>query len=200
MKKYAFVILILIALLLICPVKYQNTNSYNNKAYYPLDQLQNDYSLADAKVDNCVVYENGDITYGQSVWDSFTAKTQKGKPATVRLAFYYTLDAPSHYAKEYYESIKAEYPVLYIKDLRFDGNKYVIAGFEEGTLYEKEYKYMMKYKGEPRSPSALFQKYTRYVLVNDNTATWEDIEDGALSSRFGASIDNYPVYTDLTWK
>lgn len=201
MKKFIAVFVILIVLITFWPINFwdRNVNSPNAN-YVPLEQLPEDYSLENAKADKCVVYENGDITHGQSIWNGFTTQARKGNAVTVRLAYYYTLDDSSHYSKEYYESIKDDYPVLYVKDLSFDGNKYRLEGFEDSKLYEKEYNYMMKYEGEPRSPSAVFSKYTRYVLVNDNTATWEDIEDGAVSSQSGAYIDNYPVYTDLIWK
>lgn len=162
-----------------------------------LNDLSDNYSLDDAKSDNCVTFEDGDITYGQSVWDTFTKKTLNSKPATVRLGFYYTLGDPSRYSKELYEKIKDNYPILYINDLSFDGKKYIIESIEDGKLTSKEYKYLMKYNGHPRSTSALFSEYTYYVLVNDNNVTWDDIEHGMLSSQSGAYIDHYRVYSDL---
>lgn len=200
MKKFA-VFVILIAFLFIWPVKLWDSNvSSLNTNYLPLEKIPEDYSLENAIVDKCVVYEDGDITHGQLIWNRFAELTQKGEPASVRLAYYYTLEDSSHYSKEYYETVKDDYPVLYINDLSFNGNKYTVKGYAEGKNYEKEYNYMKKFKGEPRSPSASFSKYVHYVLVNDNTVTWEEIEDGAVSSQFGAYIDNYPVYTDLIWE
>ncbi|WP_066714572.1 hypothetical protein [Clostridium sp. Marseille-P299] len=165
-----------------------------------LDAIPDDYSLEDAKSDGCVVYEDGDITYGQSFWDDFIRATEKGKSATIRLAFYYTLGNPSTYSKEYYEQIKDDYPMLYIKDLSYDGEKYKIEGFEDGQMITNEYKYMMKYEGQPNNASALFSDYTYYVLVNDNSVTWDDIEHGMFSSQFGDAIDHYVVYKDLILK
>lgn len=103
-----------------------------------MNQLSGNYYLDDAKSDNCVVFEDGDISYGQSVWDSFIEKTENGQPETVRLGFYYTLGDPSHYSEEYYEEIKDDYPILYINDLSFNGKKYIIESIEEGQLISKE--------------------------------------------------------------
>lgn len=165
-----------------------------------LIQLPENYNLDDAKSENCVVFEDGDITYGQSSWDDFITATDNGKPSTVTLAFYYTLGEPSRYSEEYYEEIKDDYPVFYIKDLSFDGKKYNIEGFEDGKLISKEYKYLLKYEGRPNSATAIFSKYTYYVLVDDNTVTWSAIEHGMVSSKSGDWIDHSTVYSDLVYK
>lgn len=191
MRKSVIILLVLIFLLTACS---------KNVANDSLIQLPDSYNLDDAKSGNCVVFENGDITYGQSVWDDFITGTDNGKSSTVRLAFYYTLGDPSQYSEEHYEEIKDDYPVLYIKDLSFDGKKYIIEGAEDGKLISKEYKYLVKYEGRPNSATAIFYKYTYYVLVDDNTVTWDDIEHGMLSSQFGDWIDHYTVYSDLVFK
>lgn len=163
----------------------------------PYNQLPDDYSLENAKSDDCVVFENLDITAGQSVWEKFITSTTNGKPSTVRLAFYYTLNNPSHYSAEYYEEIKDDYPALYIMDLSYDSNKYMLYYKADEQEYTKEFSYLVKYTGKPRSSSAVFSEYVYYVLVNDNSVTWEDIEDGMFSSQSDAWIDHYKVYSDL---
>jgi hypothetical protein len=195
MRKPIIILLALIFLL---------TGCKENAATVTLDQLPSDYDLEDAKSDNCVVYEDSDITYGQTLWDDFITATDKGISATVRLAFYFTLGDPSSYTKECYEEIKDDYPVLYIQDLSFDGKKYVIESIEDGQLISKEFKYMKKYEGQPRSATAIFSDYTYYVLVNDNTVTWEDIWDGMISSKssFGSvhNLVHKLVYSDYVFK
>ncbi|ABX43541.1 hypothetical protein [Lachnoclostridium phytofermentans] len=191
MKKSSIIFLIFIFLLTACS---------QNVTRVSLNNLSDNYGLDDAKSDNCVIFEDGAITSGQSVWDSFIKKTINSKPATVRLGFYYTLGDPSQYSEEYYEKIKDDYPILYIDDLSFDGKKYIIESIEDDELISKEYKYLLKYNGKPNSLNALFSEYTYYVLVNDNTLTWADIEHGMLSSQSGDSIDHYLVYSDLVMK
>jgi hypothetical protein len=83
--------------------------------------------------------------------------------------------------------------------LSFDGKKYIIEGVEDDKLISKEYKYLVKYEGRPNS-TAIFSKYTYYVLVDDNTVTWGDIEHGMVSSHFGDWIDHSTVYSDLVFK
>ena len=92
----------------------------------PLEQLPDNYSLEQAKKDGCVTHENGDVTQGKEIFEAFYNTAKSGKTAEVRLAFYYTLDDPSRYDPEYYESIKDDYPCLFIQDLSFDGEQYTI--------------------------------------------------------------------------
>ncbi len=165
-----------------------------------LDQLPDDYSYEDAVADGCVVFENSDVASGQSIWDAFLEKADAGNKASVRLAYYYTLDDPSRYAPEYYEEIKDDYPLLFVTDLTFDGSEYMIEEYEDGAPISRTFKYLMKYEGAPSSKDALYYSYLYYVLVNDDTVTWEDIERGMLSSVFGAAIDHYRVYFDLDFK
>jgi hypothetical protein len=164
----------------------------------PLNRMPEDYSLSDAKNDGCVVFEDGDITSGQSVWASFSKKVNSKETAQVRLVYYYTLGDSSRYAPELYEEIKDDYPVMYIKDLVYDGEGFNIEGYEDGEWVSRRYRYLMKYEGEPRSKWAVFSEYLYYVLTNDESVTWEDIEDGMFSSLMGDQIDHYRVYTDLS--
>ncbi len=191
MRNLAIILLALIFLTTACS---------KNEVNISLLHLPENYSLDDAKVDKCVIFENSNITYGQSNWNDFISTIDKSKPSTIRLAYYYTLDDPSKYSEEHYKEIKDDYPKLYIKDLISDGKKYIIQGVEEGNLVTKEYKYLMKYKGQPNSKFAVFSYYTYYVLVNDSLVTWDDIEHGMFSSKFGDWIDHYKVYSKLVYK
>ena len=158
-----------------------------------LKNISEDYTLEDARIDGCVCFDNGDITEGQKIWDEFVNATEKQEDAIVRLAFYYSLDE-EQCAPEYYESVKDEYPVLYIQELTYKDDSYTIRWFEEGKEIKKTYKYLMKYEGEPESETALYESYLRYVLTNDNTVTWEQIWRGSISSQLGDAIDHKVVY------
>ena len=155
--------------------------------------------LEDANEDGCVIFKDGDISSGQAIWDEFLAVVDSGEKSMVRLVFYYSLGDPDRYAPEYYEKIKDEYPKMYVKDLSYDGEKYTLRWFEDEEIV-RSYKYLMRYEGEPSSQWALFDRYVRYVLVNDNTLTWEDIEYGMFSSQMGDYIDHNTVYVDLQIK
>lgn len=190
-NKLLFILLIFFFILTACS---------KNIADVSLTQLPENYSLEDAKSDDCVVFENSDITYGQTKWDKFIQEAEDGKTSTVRLAFHFTLGDPSRYSKELYEEMKDDYPSLHVMDLSFDGKKYIIEIVEDGRLVSKEYQYLMKYEGRTRSGTATFSEYTYYVLVDDNTVTWDDIEHGMISSQSGDWIDHYKVYSDIVLK
>jgi len=163
-----------------------------------LDRLPGDYSLEDAKKDGCVTFEDIDITSGQQRWDDFVKNVGIGEPASVRLAYYYTIGDPARLDPEYYEEVKDQYPALYIKDLSYDGERYVIEGFEDDQMISQEYQYLRRFEGEPGSPYASFSKYIYYVLLNDDSVTtWEEIERGMLSSQSDASIAHRVVYSDF---
>lgn len=162
----------------------------------PLESLPADYSLEQAKEDGCVVMEDLSVTSGQEVWDNFVKTASAGKKATVRLGYYYTLD-PDHVSQEYYEANKDRYPVLFIRDLTFDGEKYVARGYENGEEIVQEYPHLMKYEGKTETPHASYGSYVHYVLTLDDTVTWEQLQAGMLSSQLGDHIPHSTVYTDL---
>ena len=155
--------------------------------YIPYDKIPTNYSLEDAKKDGLVVHKDYDITEGQAVWDEFIAETEKGNSCSIRLMFYYTPEGqgitPAH---EQYEEIKGDYSGFYIQDLSFDGNIYTLYRVEEKQEYKREYEYL---KG--LEDSAVI----RYVLVNDNNVTWEQIMRRMQSSDILDWIDVNVVYS-----
>lgn len=171
-----------------------NKNISSTVDYMPYAEIPQEYSLENAKADGLVVYEDSNITSGQSAWDEFAKKSKKGTPCMVRLAFYYTLADPSQYAPELYEEIKDDYPQLFIQDLSFDGKMYTLFYAEEETEYIFKYKYLKRFEEKPKSDTAIYSEIIRYLLVNDSEVTWEQIFQGMLSSRFGDLIDHKTVY------
>ena len=167
--------------------------------YIPYGKIPESYSIEDAMADNCVAFNDLDIIAGQSVWDDFLEKTQEGEVAMVRLAFNYTLGDPDRYAPELFELIKDDYPLLYMQDLSFDGEKYMLFYTENDKVYSHEYEYLQRFEGKPQSGTATYSEYVIYALVNDNTVSWEEIEKGKVSSQFGAYIDHQIVYSDYIY-
>ncbi|MBQ8759572.1 MAG: hypothetical protein IJZ20_07750 [Clostridia bacterium] len=190
----------LIFSLLICSVFISGCTDKSESAFTPLEELPSDYSLSDAKADGCVVFENSDITNGENFWDSFVEQTKRGDDAYVRYCNYYTIEDPSRYYPEYYEEIKDEYPKMYVHDLTFDGDKYTVRWFEDGTEITREYRYMLKFDEKPQSERATYTQCTRYVLVNDKDVTWDDIFRGMTSSVSCAFIDHLTVYHDYIYQ
>ncbi|GKX31086.1 hypothetical protein SH1V18_35660 [Vallitalea longa] len=190
MKKYIIIFIILIIISLPICIKYTNL-------FHKIIPSYN--TLEDAKNDNCVVLENLDITSGQSIWQNFIKDTEEQKTGTVRLVNYLTLGDPSGYSKECYEEMKDKYPVLYVKDLHYDSEKYTLSCYEDDTEIKYEYKYLLRYTGKPRK-GATFSEYEYYVLINEDSYTWKEIEHGMFSSNMNDYIDFKLVYSDLTFE
>lgn len=165
-----------------------------------LKEISENYSLEQAKADGCVVHEGLDVTSGKDVFEAFYAKTEAGQKANVRLAFYYTLGDPSSYDPDYYESIKDDYPVLYIQDLTFDGEKYTLRWYEDGKEIVESYYYLMKYNEPKLSPYAVYDSSEEYILTNDNTVTRQDLWNGMISSQYDAYIEHHVVCSDLIYE
>lgn len=166
----------------------------------PMKEIPENYSLEQAKADGCVVHENGDVTSGKDIFKIFYERTLSGNKANVRLAFYYTLDDPSHYDPDYYESIKDDYPVLYIQDLSFDGKKYTLRQYEDGKEITESYDYLMKYDEPATSPYAVYDSSEEYILTNDNTVTRQDLWNGLISSFGDDYIEHKVVCSDLIYE
>lgn len=165
-----------------------------------LEKLPEPYSLEQAKADGCVTHENGDITQGKELFETFFNHATSGKADNVRLAFYYSLDDSSQYDPDYYESIKDDYPALYILDLSFDGKNYTLRYLEDEEEISRNYAYLKKYEGAAENPGASYQSYVRYVLTNDDTVTWPELVASSLSSQSQNWIDYYNVCTDLIYE
>lgn len=191
MKRYLFIYLISLFFLTSC----SSRNLLGN--YMPYNEIHDNYSLDDAKKDDCVVYENLRITSGQSIWNDFVKQAGAGNPCFVRLAFYYTIDEPERYDPDYYEQVKYDYPALYIQDLEYDGEKYTLSFAEGEEQYLFDYEYMKKFTGKTTSPYATFSQYTYYVLVNDDTVAWERIEKGLISALSTDFVNYKMVYINL---
>lgn len=166
-----------------------------------LKYASDNYTLEDAKKAGYVIVENSSLTHGKDTWQEFVdLSSQKKKPCKVRVVHWYTIGEPEHYDPNYYESKKNDYPKMYIMELEYDGKKFRIRHYEGEKLYSSEFKYLMRYEGEAESPYATFTSYVRYILVNDDKVTWNDIMRSMISSRTGDYIPHRQVYADLVFK
>ena len=129
--------------------------------------------------DNLVVFEDMRCTAGEEIWQAFYQKVSNGESASVEFEQRYTDE---------------QGVTTHLGSLRYDGHVFTLKDPE----IDQTYRYLMHYTGEPSSPYATFSHYEYYVLVNDDSVTWEDIEHGMFSSQFGDQIDHYTVYANLT--
>ena len=154
-------------------------------------------ALRQAKQDGYAVVEDGTPTYGQELWDVFYEATQRGEPASIQIARWYTLD-PERCDDTYYEAYKEDYPCIYYDEIRFDGTVYQLINWEDTRSYIPTYKYLMRYETEVATQYSKDEPQTviRYVLTQDDTVAWEDLLHGMFSSTFGAYIDHYSVWSE----
>ena len=149
-----------------------------------------EWDLTKYKNGEYVVFEESECTCGEKLWQKFYTSCQKGKPATVKLFWYYAA---------YEQQATADnMPTMALEELVYDGSKFTITSRgNRDEVQEKEYKFLKKYTGEPTSKDAIFSSYEYYVLVNDNRVTWEDIEHGMFSSQSGDYIDHAMVFQKI---
>ncbi len=180
-----------------CVIAVPDTGEASLYVYSPAKAVDPE-RLAEVIASGMVMMEDGDVTSGQEIWQSFCEKTQRGKTAAVQVAQYYTLD-PEKCDETYYEAYKEDYPSLYVQELTYDGALYTLRWTEQDTQYVRHYRYLMKYEGTIASyqSSKSPRDYTRYVLTNDNTVSWDDIMRGMASSRLSDYIDHFSIYTDI---
>ena len=162
--------------------------------YSPPERSDPD-ALQDAKDAGCAVMENGIATFGQEIWQSFVQTAQQGESSQVQVVQYYTLDETES-TGEYYEAEKEDDPVLYLLNLEFDGENYILHWMEEDMEYVRTYRYLMHYHGGDPDEEFISGTEDIYVLTNDNTVTWTDIVRGMLSSQSGDAINHYVVYRE----
>lgn len=189
--------LLLLLLLISCadPSKATDIDSYDPT--FPAEQL-----LRQVKKSDFVVHEDGDVVHGQELWQAFYEATATGESASVKLADYYTLDR-DRVSEEYYDKHKDEYPVIYLAELSFDGKVYTyrsINGLDGMEGYMRTYRYLKRFEDIPKNATATFTFCERYVLVHDDTVTYDRLQYGLYSSRLGDYIDHFEVYRDYEYK
>ena len=172
MKKRMFAALLFLLLLSSCGV---------NPEPLPFEELPEDYSLERAKDDGCLVTEDGAVTRGQEAWEEFLNAAEAGKAASVRLCSYYTLDDPSRYDPDYYESVKDDYPMMFLKDLSYDGERFTTLSYEEGQRHEETYSFLRR--REQTAPSSGV-KIIQYIITDDAESSLEKIGSQLYSSSF----------------
>ena len=116
----------------------------------PLEELLENYTLAQAEADGCVVMEGKTLLHGQQRWQNFVKLTGEGKPSAIRIFSY-----SSPYNPDYS-----------LKELVYNGEKFRL------KAYEKEYVYDEK-KGETVFGGWRFREDTYLYLKEDDIVRYE---------------------------
>ena len=157
--------------------------------YAPPRRAEDD-ALEAAREAGCVIVENGNLADGSEIWKEFYETAHRGEAASVRVAQYYTLD-PDRTVATTYEAYKQDYPALYIHELSFDGEKYILR--TESDI--KTYEHLMKYdiSGTPLAGNTEHKQVSQYILTHDATHTAQELFNSVASSALDAVIDHYPI-------
>ncbi|MBR5426160.1 MAG: hypothetical protein IK106_06515 [Clostridiales bacterium] len=204
MRKIIAILLLICSLasLASCARKAKADNSQENKK--KMEELfqkncSADEALKLAKESGAVVIEDLTCTSGKDVWEAFFKTTADGNTASVLCAHYYTIDK-DHMSPELYEEEKDDYPCLFFYLLEFDGNTYSVKARQSNldTLdREESFKYLQHFNGNAPA-TALYRTYDRYVLLDEKSENWEEIEAELLSSQYPSMRKQCWIYTDLT--
>ena len=168
-------------------------------------------ALEDARENVFVIMRNGSVIEGTEIWQDFVSDVENGQPAVVRLGYYYTLDK-DNVSPELFEAEKKDYPMLFFKQLYYDGSSFTLSPVnkleDKYVIYEKPgfnspevtYSFLMHYAGDSLFDFESFSAYDKYVLTNDDQVTWEQLWQSEISSLMGAWIPHEEVYCEYTWK
>ena len=149
----------------------------------PLENLPELYSGEQAMIDGCLVTRDGEVSENLAVLKDFIETTSRGEPAFIRIVNWY-YGEESHYTAE---------------DLTFDGSQYILEWIEDGRRQSRSYRYLKHFSGEKERENIAYDAYEHYVLVNDNSVSWQQIWESLISSQYGASIDHWTICSDYIY-
>lgn len=162
-----------------------------------------DEGLELAREAGAVILENARCTANKERMEEFYERARAGQSLSLLLAHYYTID-PEGMTPEAYEREKDDYPKLFFMLLESihgeEGEGYRLRVRQSGEAEPEtdEYApYLMHYLSDLGNTPSSFALCDQYVLVNDDTVTWEQIEHGMLSADFRDQIPHYSVFTDF---
>lgn len=167
---------------------------------FGLDQTASESLQEALSRGDIVITKNSDFLAGRDRLRAFTDAAHQGERGEILVLNYYDL-VGTRCGVEYFNEDGSNYPVAYLNRLSFDGEQYHFAVRETGTTEieqgaEGTFRYLMHYEGKTTPPARPFL-YERFVLVNDETLTWDRIEWGMLSSQFGDSVPHHIVASVL---
>ena len=161
--------------------------------------------IEDAKAHGFVVMRGMESPYNSELMDDFLEKVEAHRSADVRIAKVH--DASVNMAPDLELATKQDYPSLFLSEISFDGirfkvypinkidGKYVLAERERIDSSRRTLKYLKRMTDIPRSENALYNSAERYVLVDDDTLTWDDLMSGLFSNRLGDYKPFEEIYT-----
>lgn len=150
----------------------------------PMEDLPERYSQEQAMIDGCFVQEDGIARYNKERFQEFVANANNGIPGIIRIY-------NCHYGEEFQWSVA---------DLAYDANQYTLTSqytIDERNSYS--FRYLKHYTGEKAWENAEHDAFEYYILVNDDTLTWQDIHSNILDMGDSQNPPHWTVYSDFTY-
>ena len=146
----------------------------------PLNELPEVYSAEQAMIDGCFVTEDGTARENKELFQDFAVCSWNGIPGVIRTVNW-------HYGEDSRWSVY---------DLSFDGNMYTLTTLENTYTF----RYLKQFTGENAWEGADHDAFDYYVLVNDNTVTFEDIMTGKLDMSDWKNPAHWTVYANFIYR
>ena len=145
----------------------------------PLNELPELYSGEQAMIDGCFVTTDGVARENKELLQDFAVCSWNGMPGVIRTVNW-------HYGEDSYWSAY---------DLSFDGNVYTLTTLENTYTF----RYLKQFTGEKAWEGADHDAFDYYVLVNDDSVTFEDIMSGKLDMSDLENPAHWTVYADFIY-
>ena len=145
----------------------------------PLNELPELYSGEQAMIDGCFVTTDGVARENKELFQDFAVCSWNGMPGVIRTVNW-------HYGEDSYWSAY---------DLSFDGNVYTLTTLENKYTF----RYLKQFTGEKAWEGADHDAFDYYVLVNDDSVTFEDIMSGKLDMSDLENPAHWTVYADFIY-
>jgi hypothetical protein len=145
----------------------------------PLNELPEVYSAEQAMIDGCFVTEDGTARENKELFQDFAVCSWNGMPGVIRTVNW-------HYGED---SRWSAY------DLNFDGSVYTLTTLENTYTF----RYLKQFTGEKAWEGADHDAFDYYVLVNDDSVTFEDIMSGKLDMSDWENPAHWTVYADFIY-
>ena len=148
----------------------------------PLADTRENYSPEQAAADGCVVIESSTLLAGEKLWIDFVNTSAAGQPAAVRI----------------YQAYTDSYVV---KELRYNGEKYLLAYYDHDGDTGKEFLHQEKYQYLIRSPYQVDNGFASsftddYLLADSPDVTAEGLFNSIVSS---VARPEYAIYNHCWW-
>ncbi len=167
---------------------------------FGLEKTAREAFLEAQKSGDFVITRNSDIIAGRDRLLAYRDATGRGETGEILVFSYYDLEGV-RCGVEYFREHGSDRSTAYLTRLNYDGQRYTYESRESdkaeaGEFDRGSYPYLLHLEGETR-PLARPYRYEHFVLVNDDTLTWERIEWGLLSSQYGDSVPHFTVASRL---